>query len=74
MNLENNQDIVSAQIIKILKSRIFLKTEHGKTIVVEYPRKQRKSHQAKQLFTQILKDIWGFQSTSGPTKFCSMTG
>ncbi|OAQ06493.1 hypothetical protein A3O17_06655 [Ligilactobacillus aviarius] len=58
MNIEHNQDIVSAQITKILKSRIFLKTEHGKTIVVEYPRKQRKNHQAKQLFTQILKDIW----------------
>src|SRR5699024_12125642 len=50
--------ILSAQITKILKSRIFLKTEHGKTIVVEYPRKQRKNHQTKQLFTQILKDIW----------------
>ena len=58
MNIEHNQDIVSAQITKILKSRIFLKTEHGKTIVVEYPRKQRKNHQTKQLFTQILKDIW----------------
>lgn len=54
INIELNKDIVSAQITKILKSRIFLKTEYGKTIIVNYPQKKRRDH----LFTQILKDIW----------------
>ncbi|KRM53255.1 hypothetical protein [Ligilactobacillus araffinosus] len=58
VNIEQNKDIVSAQITKILKSQIFLKTEHGKTIIVNYPKKQRQTHQARHLFTQTLKDIW----------------
>lgn len=57
-HIEHNHDIVSAQIIKIFQSKIFLKTEHGRTIVIRYPKKQRQNHNANHLFTKILKDIW----------------
>lgn len=57
-HIELNHDIVSAQITKILKSKIFLKTEHGETLVIRYPKKQRQNRNANHLFTKVLKDIW----------------
>ena len=57
-NVEQNKDIVFAQITKILKYRIFLKTENGKTIIASYPRKQRKNRKTCHLFIEILTDIW----------------
>lgn len=56
-SIEQNKDIVSAQITKILKKRIFLKTEQGKTIIVKYPQ-SLKNRQNQHLFTEILRDIW----------------
>lgn len=54
---KNSVEIVSAQIIKIKNKQIYLKTEQGKYIKVEYPKSQQKEHTFK-IFTEILKDIW----------------
>lgn len=54
MQIEDNDNIVSAQIINLKKSKILLKTEKGKYLTINYPKKQHNS----KLFTKILKDIW----------------
>lgn len=55
-SIDTNSNIVSAQIIKINKYRIYLKTETGKIIKIKYPKKL--SIYTDPNFKQALRDIY----------------
>lgn len=57
-NIALDKEIVSAQIIKLKKNKIIVKTENGEKITIKYPKSQRNDAKRTALFTKILKDIW----------------